>query len=55
MSGLSPLVSATLVSSEALAGGSMFAFELPGVIAAAGTPGGPPLPENFTNSRTFLK
>ena len=32
---------------EALAGGSMFAFELPGVIAAAGTPGGPPLPENY--------
>jgi hypothetical protein len=32
---------------EALAGGSMFAFELPGVIPAAGTPGGPPLPENY--------
>ena len=32
---------------EALAGGSMVAFELPGVIPAAGTPGGPPLPENY--------
>jgi hypothetical protein len=25
----------------------MYAFELPGVIPAAGTPGGPPLPENY--------
>jgi hypothetical protein len=32
---------------EALAGGSMYAFELPGVIPSAGTPGGPPLPENY--------
>ena len=32
---------------EALAGGSMYAFELPAVIPAAGTPGGPPLPENY--------
>jgi 4-amino-4-deoxy-L-arabinose transferase-like glycosyltransferase len=32
---------------EALAGGSMYAFELPGVISRAGTPGGPPLPENY--------
>lgn len=32
---------------QALAGGSMYAFQLPPVIAAAGTPGGPPLPENY--------
>ncbi len=32
---------------QALAGGSMYAFELPPVIAAAGTPGGPPLPEDY--------
>jgi hypothetical protein len=32
---------------ETLAGGSMYAFQLPGVIPAAGTAGGPPLPENF--------
>jgi len=32
---------------EALAGGSMYAFELPGVIPPAGTPGGPPSPENY--------
>ena len=32
---------------EALAGGSMYAFQLPGVIPPAGTPGGPPLPENY--------
>jgi hypothetical protein len=32
---------------EALAGGSMYAFQLPGAIAPAGTPGGPPLPENY--------
>jgi hypothetical protein len=32
---------------EALAGGSMYAFELPAMIPPAGTPGGPPLPENY--------
>ncbi len=32
---------------EALAGGSMYAFQLPRVIPAAGTPGGPPLPANY--------
>ena len=32
---------------EALAGGSMYAFQLPSVIPPAGTPGGPPLPENY--------
>ena len=32
---------------EALAGGSMYAFQLPRVIPSAGTPGGPPLPENY--------
>ena len=32
---------------QALAGGSMYAFQLPRVIPAAGTPGGPPLPENY--------
>ncbi len=32
---------------EPLAGGSMYAFELPPVIPAAGTPGGPPLPGNY--------
>ncbi|MGA2651855.1 MAG: glycosyltransferase family 39 protein [Terracidiphilus sp.] len=32
---------------EVLAGGSMYAFELPGAIPPAGTPGGPPLPANF--------
>jgi 4-amino-4-deoxy-L-arabinose transferase-like glycosyltransferase len=32
---------------EALAGGSMFAFHLPSVIPPAGTPDGPPLPENY--------
>ena len=32
---------------EALAGGSMYAFQLPAVIPAAGTPGGPPLPQDF--------
>jgi 4-amino-4-deoxy-L-arabinose transferase-like glycosyltransferase len=32
---------------EALAGGSMYAFQLPHPIPAAGTPGGPPLPENY--------
>jgi hypothetical protein len=34
---------------QALAGGSMYAFELPAVISAAGSPGGPPLPQNFRN------
>lgn len=32
---------------QALAGGSMFAFQLPQLIPAAGTPGGPPMPENY--------
>jgi 4-amino-4-deoxy-L-arabinose transferase-like glycosyltransferase len=32
---------------ESLAGGSMYAFQLPGVIPPAGTPGGPPLPEDY--------
>jgi len=32
---------------EALAGGSMYAFQLPGEIPPAGTAGGPPLPENY--------
>jgi hypothetical protein len=32
---------------EVLAGGSMVAFQLPGTIPPAGTPGGPPLPENY--------
>jgi len=32
---------------EAVAGGSMFAFQLPSTIPPAGTPGGPPLPENY--------
>jgi hypothetical protein len=32
---------------QVLAGGSMYAFQLPGVIPAAGTPGGPPLPEDY--------
>jgi 4-amino-4-deoxy-L-arabinose transferase-like glycosyltransferase len=32
---------------EALAGGSMYAFQLPSVIPSAGTPGGPPLPANY--------
>ena len=32
---------------ETLAGGSMYAFQLPGVIPPAGTPGGPPLPANY--------
>jgi 4-amino-4-deoxy-L-arabinose transferase-like glycosyltransferase len=32
---------------EALAGGSMYAFQLPQTIPAAGTPGGPPPPENY--------
>jgi 4-amino-4-deoxy-L-arabinose transferase-like glycosyltransferase len=34
---------------EALAGGSMYAFELPDVIPPAGTPGGPPLPKDYRN------
>jgi len=32
---------------ETLAGGSMYAFQLSGAIPPAGTPGGPPLPENY--------
>ncbi|AXC14530.1 hypothetical protein ACPOL_5278 [Acidisarcina polymorpha] len=32
---------------DALAGGSMYAFQLPRVIPPAGSPGGPPLPENY--------
>jgi hypothetical protein len=32
---------------EALAGGSMYAIQLPPTIPAAGTPGGPPLPEAY--------
>ena len=31
-----------------LAGGSMYAFQLPKVIPAAGSPDGPPLPQNYT-------
>jgi 4-amino-4-deoxy-L-arabinose transferase-like glycosyltransferase len=34
---------------EALAGGSMYALQLPRVIPPAGTPGGPPLPENYSD------
>jgi 4-amino-4-deoxy-L-arabinose transferase-like glycosyltransferase len=32
---------------EPLAGGSMYAFQLPVVVPPAGTPGGPPLPEEY--------
>ena len=32
---------------QALAGGSMYAFQLPSVIPAAGSAGGPPLPEDY--------
>ena len=32
---------------EALAGGSMYAIQLPQTIPAAGTPGGPPMPEAY--------
>jgi len=32
---------------ETLAGGSMYAFQLPGAIPPAGTSGGPPLPEDY--------
>ncbi len=32
---------------EALAGGSMYAFQLPPLIPVAGTPGGPPLPADY--------
>jgi Dolichyl-phosphate-mannose-protein mannosyltransferase len=32
---------------QALAGGSMYAIQLPSMIPAAGTPGGPPLPEAY--------
>jgi 4-amino-4-deoxy-L-arabinose transferase-like glycosyltransferase len=31
-----------------LAGGSMYAFQLPKVVPAAGSPDGPPLPQNYT-------
>ncbi len=34
---------------EALAGGSMYAFQLPDVLPVAGAPGGPPLPGDFRN------
>jgi 4-amino-4-deoxy-L-arabinose transferase-like glycosyltransferase len=36
-----------LAPHEALAGGSMYAFQLPRVIPPAGTPGGPPLPKDY--------
>ena len=32
---------------QALAGGSMYAFQLPGIIPAAGAPGGPPAPADY--------
>lgn len=32
---------------QAIGGGSMYAFQLPATIPPAGTPNGPPLPENF--------
>jgi 4-amino-4-deoxy-L-arabinose transferase-like glycosyltransferase len=35
------------VPHEPLAGGSMYAFQLPAVVPPAGTPGGPPLPEEY--------
>ena len=38
---------------ESLAGGSMYAFQLPGVIPAAGHPGGPPLPAAGTTLRVL--
>ncbi len=34
---------------QSLAGGSMYAFELPAVIPSPGSPGGPPLPGDFHN------
>jgi hypothetical protein len=34
---------------ETLAGGSMYAFQLPRAIPPKGAPGGPPLPENYRN------
>lgn len=34
---------------EALAGGSMYAFQLPATIPPAGSPEGPPLPESYHN------
>ena len=34
---------------ETLAGGSMYAFQLPGVIPGAGARGGPPQPEEYHN------
>ena len=33
---------------QVLAGGSMYAFQLPKVIPVAGSPDGPPLPQNYT-------
>jgi hypothetical protein len=36
-----------LIPHKALAGGSMYAFQLPDAIPPAGTSGGPPLPENY--------
>jgi hypothetical protein len=38
---------------QALAGGGMFAIQLPQIIPAAGTPGGPPLPEAYRNIGGF--
>jgi hypothetical protein len=32
---------------QALAGGSMYAFQLPATIPPAGSPGGPPLPAGY--------
>ncbi len=34
---------------EAIAAGSMYAFQLPAVIPPAGSPGGPPLPDDWRN------
>lgn len=34
---------------EALAGGSMYAFQLPARIPSGGAPGGPPLPRGYHN------
>ncbi len=38
---------------QTLAGGSMYAFELPPVIPAAGSPGGPPLPADYRRFANF--
>lgn len=38
---------------QALAGGSMYAFQLPPVIPIAGAPGGPPLPANYRQFGNF--